>query len=171
MEISRVTVTFLSNATADDYDYLISLPEPHLGLMQRCFHVRADTLPAIYGELVTTLLYFNRRPVPGVFPNHALSEHDRDRILPPRLATATSRVQGHATVHTFYVVSSATRFQHFHEAAIFAEHKKPSRKFGDPLWVMPCCSSLKIHAHQTATRAARPNTIVPKGARAATFIA
>lgn len=44
----QVTVTFLSNATVDDYDYLISLPESHLGLMQRCFDVRADTLPAVY---------------------------------------------------------------------------------------------------------------------------
>lgn len=43
----QVTVTFLSNGTVDNYDYLISIPESHLGLMQRCFDVPVDTLPAV----------------------------------------------------------------------------------------------------------------------------
>ena len=147
-------MTLLSNGTADDYDYLISIPESHLGLMQRYFDVRVGSLPVAYEKPDTTLLHFSRWPVAELFPNHELAERDRDRITPPRLATATPRL-GHATVHTFYLrrraFSTSGAFSRstcrWFGTAIFPEHKKPPRKFGDPLWVMPCCSSFKIHAH------------------------
>ena len=97
---NQATVTFVSNGSVGDYDYLISLLESHLRLTQRCFDVRADALPTVYEKLDTALFSLLNG---WSFPSHALAEHDRDCILPPRLATAMSRVLGHATVHTFYL--------------------------------------------------------------------